>query len=585
MNISGNTSDYETRTHQQINDRDSFGYYLSEYLKNKRLNYSYINFEKHEKELNKKRNILGLSPSPYFSNNLGLSAFSNFKYGVQLGNLSATYTEYSGLTAPRLLENANYLWAIEDGPTKYLLAIDKANASLAGKWTLTGVTSSDIEDVTSFSMGGVGYIVLADTGDNANARSTFKLFRVKEPVITGSDGTVSAGDVETIVCQYPVADVPNHKDCECILADPETGDLYLITKRLQVSGPGIKCYKLPYAASYTGTQTLEYMGGLTSDPDLNTISTTISSNNGYVTGGDISPDGDEIILRSYSALYLWRRVKGESIYGALSRIYDSKLTDVYVGGGLTSFHPTQEPQGESLSFDYYGEKFYTCSELVTTQGSSGARTPLFMYERVFETPVKASFQNGSDGYSGCQDTYIDQTATGAANTTNFSTATSMVMDIDFSVYPTISRYRQSLIKWDISAIPTNATVIGAYLDLYISNEGKQFALYKMLQDWNAATITYANSGGIALDNVEAVSTPDALFGTTLASGALDTYTGFVKVNLPISTVQSWVTSPSTNFGYMGTGGPNETTGDGLQIESCESLTQSRKPKLNIIYVI
>lgn len=519
---------------------------------------------------------------------------SEFKMGQSVGGLDITHSETSDLTYPTVAANAGYIWAIEDGNTPHFIAVSQSDASFAGIWTLSGVSCSDVESCSSATVNGVSYLYLGDTGDNANARSTVVVYRAVEPTINGSNGTISAGDIHAITCAYPAGNLPSHKDVEAITVDPDTGDIYFITKRISP----VKLYKLAHAATYSGTQTLEFVTNLTNDATFNTISTTVSGNNGYVTGACISPNGTEIIIRSYSALYYWKRDKDtETIGECLARAYDKILTDAYVGGGGGAentastnpkfFHPEGEPQGEAVTFDENGEHLFTCSEWVTGQAdASGSRrvNSLFKYERSLYELTTVSFQYGTDGYTGCVDTYIDSTATGAANTTNFSSATSMVLDYDFSTYPTISRTRAGLIKWDLSSIPTTATVVSAYITFYISNEGKQFALYKMLQNWDAATITYANSSGIALDGVEAASSPSAIFGTTQGTGkALDAYIGFCRVNLPLSLAQDWITNPSTNYGLLGTGGPNENSGDGLQVDSCESATTTRRPKITISY--
>ena len=519
---------------------------------------------------------------------------SEWKMGQSVGNLDTARSEISDLTYSNVAANAGYIWAIEDGNNPHFIAVRQSDAVLRGIWTLQGVSASDVESCSCAYVDGVAYLYLADTGDNANARSTIVIHRVVEPTVNGSNGTITSGNIHSITCAFPAGNLPSHKDVEAIMVDPDTGDIYFITKRISP----VKLYKLSHAITYTGTQTLEFVTNLTNDATFNTISTTVSGNNGYVTGAAISPNGAEIILRSYSALYYWKRNKStETIGQCLARVYDKILTDAYVGGGGGAentastnpkyFHPEGEPQGEAITFDENGVNLFSCSEWVSGQADvSGSRAvnSLFKYTRSDYGLTVASFQYGVNSYTGCVDTYIDSTTTGAANTTNFGAATSLVMDYDYSTYPTISRTRTALIKWDISSIPTTATVVTAYITFYIGNEGKQFALYKMLQTWDVNTITYSNSGGIALDGVEAASTPSAIFGTTQGTGkALDAYVGFCRVNLPLSLVQGWVSNPSTNFGLLGTGGPTESSGDGVQVESCESAIVSRRPKITISY--
>lgn len=521
-----------------------------------------------------------------------------FKLGVSVGNIStATLPEPSGIFYGLRSENENYLWAIADsGASASFIAINRNTAAVSGVWAVTGATNVDWEAMTGYSMGSNNFIVACDVGNNANtvnSRGTgidVILYRCKEPAITGSNGTIGAPDVEIIQCVYPAGNTPALRDCEAAIADPDTGKIYLPLKR---TSP-VPVYSLPYAASYSGIQTLTYEGTMTADSTFNTISTTVTGNNGYATDACISSNGQEIIVHSYDSLYYWKRNKGsETIFAALNRVYDAKLTEAYVGGGGGAdntastnpkyFHPEGEPQGEDVTFDKAGVNFYTTSEWASTQSDvSGARAvnPLFLYERLNRAPTILSLQTGTNGYAGVTDTFIDQATPAQQN----DAATANVLDIDFSTYPTITRYRQTLLRFDLSSIPPNSTILSAYLTLYISNEGKQIALYRMLQTWNSATITWTSSGGILMDNVEASSTPGAIYGTNQTGAvALDAYVGFCRINVPSATIQAWVSNSAVNFGWMGTGGPTETTGDGLQIDSAEGATASRRPKLTIVY--
>lgn len=512
-----------------------------------------------------------------------------WQIGQSVGNLDITHTEFSELSASVRDENVGFLWAIEDGNLPKFVAIHKATAALAGTWTLEGIAANDVESCASALIAGNPLLYLGDTGDNANAAATIKIHRVPEPVVTGANGNIAAGTIITATCAYPVGNVPTHKDVECILADPATGDVYIITKRITP----VKMYRLPFLGAYPGTTNLEFSGNLTADATFNVISTTVSGNNGYVTGGSISPNGEEIVLRSYSALYYWKRETGETIVAALQRAPNRVLTHEYVGGGGGAnntastnrkfFHPTGEPQGEAIAFDRDGVNLFTCSEFVSDQADvAGARrvNPLFRFNRLSEVPVVRSFQTGvspTAGYAGCADTFVDQTTPAQTN----GSAVSLVMDLDYSVFPAVSRARATFIKWDISEIPTDETVVAAYIDFWLNTEGKQFALYKILESWNAATANWDT--GVIRDDAGGSGVPQVIYGTTQGVGvALDVYLGFVRVNLPLALVQEWVSNPASNFGLSGTGGPEEATGDGVQIDSSEGATAARRPKLTIV---
>ncbi len=188
--------------------------------------------------------------------------------GVSLGNLSTSFPEPSGLARPTVVSNRGYIWMEQDsgGPNTFL-AVNLTTLATAGSWTLQGVSQTDFEDCASAKIGGQSYLYMADIGDNGSVRSTVIIYRCKEPTITGSDGTIVSGDIETITCQFPGGNLPPQKDCEGFLVDPDTGDMYLITKR---NFPAL-IYKLPHAASYVGTQTLTFMGKLATDTSATSL--------------------------------------------------------------------------------------------------------------------------------------------------------------------------------------------------------------------------------------------------------------------------------------------------------------------------
>lgn len=504
--------------------------------------------------------------------------FTQFKTGVWQGQFSASYDETSDLACPQKSANSAYLWAVDDGILTKVLAFNRTTAAIAGEWTITGFTGVDVECLTSFTKAGQAYLVIGDTGDNASARSTFQLCRVKEPTITGSNGTISAPDVEVIVCQFPGGNVPSLKDVECMFADTLTGDLYLVTKRISP----ILLYRLPYAASYSGTQTLEYMGALTSDTTLNTISDTPSGNNGYVTGGCMSQNGEDIVLRSYTTFYGWKRRNRQSVITALQRAPDWINSELVIGLGFSRISPYGEPQGEAVCFDETGEYLFHTSEL--TASNNYQNPPLVRLPRVDSGAiVKATFQQGFSSYTGCTDTYIDQAVPGTSN----AAALTLIADYDFSAYPTTSNIRMGLVKFDISSIPSTAIVVDAFLDMYCAVEGKGAQLHRMLVSWSDTSTWTSLSGGVSLDGSDAVATASCVIGDATGESAfIDAKTGLWRFPLPAADVQGWINGGHVNQGYVITGRFTDTTGDGVQLTSSKEATNaSRRPKLTIQYYV
>jgi hypothetical protein len=81
---------------------------------------------------------------------------------------------------------------------------------------------------------------------------------------------------------------------------------------------------------------------------------------GATTGGDVSPDGTEVVVRTYGNARLWRRLAG------------TPLGDAFVTEPCTiPLH--SEPQGEALGFLGDGSGYLTVSE--------GSQPPLWVFAR------------------------------------------------------------------------------------------------------------------------------------------------------------------------------------------------------------
>jgi hypothetical protein len=486
--------------------------------------------------------------------------------GVSIGNrpTSTNWQENSGVASSRLAANGagenGHLWHISDSPANRFMAQRISDGAGRGEWTLTGATISDIEDIASATIDGTEYLYLADFGDNANARSTINIFRVIEPTITGSDSATD--QYEQIVCQYPAGSVPSHKDAEALLVDPDTGDLYIVTKRITPA----RCYRLAHQASYTGTQTLEYLGEIWTGPF--TDDATGPSTGGYFVGGSISDDGKLVVLKNYQDVFVFVREDKQttSIYEAMTAA--PLVMEGYVGGERPSSHPNNEPKGEGVCFLANGD-LITTSEYNATFGSSASAYPTFRYSRLADVPAQVSLQDGIDGYAGTADTYVWSLTTEQGNAKG--TETTFVAD-----YNSGTDERYSLLKFDLSSIPSNATIVGCDLYLYIDVEGQFFELRKMYQAWDESS-TYTSLGGLpAFDDVDAASVADARHGN------YDTIAGTVQIKVPVATVQDWVDGSVTNQGWVVYG---TTNADGLQFRSRQHATAADRPKLVVRYTL
>ena len=137
---------------------------------------------------------------------------------------------------------------------------------------------------------------------------------------------------------------------ETLLVDPENGDVYLVTK----SADGVSPIFRAAAPLQAGADIrLERVAGLT-------FGRAPLGGNASTTGGDIAPDGSAIVVRTYSAAFLWRRAPGATIAEAFAT-------------EPCALPRPRDPQGEAIGFARDGRGLYTVSE--------GAGTPVYFWER------------------------------------------------------------------------------------------------------------------------------------------------------------------------------------------------------------
>jgi hypothetical protein len=240
-------------------------------------------------------------------------------------------TEISGLA--RSGRHRGMLWTHNDsGGAPALSAMDEAGADL-GTFTVEGATATDWEDLASGPGpdAGTSYLYAGDIGDNDAVRPSVTVYRVAEPAAApaGQDGTLRGATA--IELRYP--DGP--ADAEALLVDPVSGDLLVVTKSF--SGTA-RILRAPAASLHDGAPVV-----LVTEGELSLGMLTA------VTGGDVSPDGSVVLLRTYSSVLAFARPAGVSLVDALL-------------GGSCAAPQVQEPQGEAVAFTTAGDAYVTVSE-------------------------------------------------------------------------------------------------------------------------------------------------------------------------------------------------------------------------------
>ncbi|NBA84748.1 PE-PGRS family protein [Emticicia sp. CRIBPO] len=219
----------------------------------------------------------------------------------------------------------DHLWIHEDGPNINEIKLIDKKGVLSGKLKLP-FSFRDVEDIAigSGPLEGKNYIYLADTGDNNMVYNEYTIYRFQEPEAPESE--LSDKQIEFIKFTYP----DGSHDTECILLDPVTNDIYLVTKREAKVG----LYKLAYPQDTRNAQKATF---------VQQIPLT------YITSGGISSDGNQIALMSYTAIFVWNRKQEETISQTLLKDY-TFLPYIFL------------PQGEAFCFTKDTDGYYTSGE-------------------------------------------------------------------------------------------------------------------------------------------------------------------------------------------------------------------------------
>ncbi len=264
---------------------------------------------------------------------------------VQIGTFQDTsLIEASAAAASR--EQPGVIWTLNDsGNAPWVFAVDSTGRGL-GVFRVAGARNFDWETLTVSPCPAGSCLIIGDIGDNPETRPSVTLYRIPEPRIAGiAPGELAVtAPAESLTIRYP--DGPH--DVEAIYADG-SGNLFFVTKGRT---KGVFLFRLPASAWNKGEPAVpELVDSLPITPDI--------SIGQWVTDAALSPDGQRVAVRTYSAVFFFAVQPG----GRLSP-----------DRGLECFFGLIEPQGEGITW------LDNSRLLLTSESSSTSRGTLYLLE-------------------------------------------------------------------------------------------------------------------------------------------------------------------------------------------------------------
>lgn len=181
------------------------------------------------------------------------------------------------------------------------------------------------------------------------------------------------------------------------------------------------------------------------------------------------------------------------------------------------------------------------------------------------------FQEGVNGYVGTFDTEIVQGQPDAEGSKTSS------LNPDGSdrggVVQVLMRF-DNIVGEGSNQVPTGKEVFAARLTLNVTGPGTPLDFHRMLIPWED-TVTWATideiGDGVTPDDATAAVDADVL--------AVPMPATVIEVELPVSTVQSWVDGSAENYGWV----MIPTGTDGVDFSSSETATPTNRPKLTVVW--
>lgn len=235
--------------------------------------------------------------------------------------------EASGI-APSF-SNTGWFYTHNDSGNENLVFLLDENGSDKAILKLKDSPNIDWEDMTSGPgpQKGKSYVYVADIGDNGFSRPSVFVYRFNDDKISSKNGMIKKEiSADKIELKYP----DGSHNAETLMLEPKTRDLYIVSKEKKQGN----VYVARYPQQTGKVNMLEKLGSVPID---------------RATGGSISADGKQILVKDYFNIYYWSVSPKTTVIQTMEK---QRMRVAYNG----------EIQGEAVCWLADGKGYATISE-------------------------------------------------------------------------------------------------------------------------------------------------------------------------------------------------------------------------------
>ena len=249
---------------------------------------------------------------------------------------SPAVTEASGLAVSS--RNPDFLWIVNDSGGTPEIHLFQTDGTPRGSIRVSGVKNKDWEDLSSFTLNGTPYLLVADTGDNSAKRNSVTVHILPEPKLPTGGSMLSSKQAPSWSISFTYEGGP--RDCEAVAVDAKAEKILLVTKRDKIP----ELHELPLRSGKKAAITKRLGTTRVIAPAVSFLPFR-----NQPTGLDISAAGTRAAIVTYYGVFVFNRAPDESWSDALSRKPD-----------LSAAHLLH--QAESVAFSKDATTVFTVSE-------------------------------------------------------------------------------------------------------------------------------------------------------------------------------------------------------------------------------